>query len=120
MREWIRRVCNRAKKFDMLGSIWFANLDCMVNNIQYLQDDGGQCKQCGKSCQSDQSVESKQCCESNHHCTHHSNRTCNCAGYDCIDNDSDDPIVNIDRIYDTKYVVKYHDDVGYREGARGA
>ena len=110
MREWIRRLCARAAKFTMLRSVWFANLDCMVNIVQYLQDDDRQYKQCGKSCQSDKPFESEQCCESaSHTCTNHSARTCNCTGHDCIDNDS-----NRNTSYFGSHGTKYYDDIGYR------
>ena len=39
----------------MLGSIWFANLDCLVGNIQYLQDDPSESKQYNISSKSYQS-----------------------------------------------------------------
>ena len=127
MREWIRRLCARAEKFTMLRSVWFANLDCMVNIVQYLQDDDRQCKQCSKSCQSDKPSESKQCCEPSHTCTNHSTRTCNCTGHDCVDNDSDGNTSYFgsnrkERIKWNDVCTKprkYYDDVGYRESARG-
>ena len=45
MREWLRRINNGIKNFPMLRSVWFANLDCMGGNIQYLQDDIRQSEQ---------------------------------------------------------------------------
>jgi hypothetical protein len=89
MSSWIRRAITRAKNFNMLRSIWFANLDCLVGITQYLQDDGNERKQSDIANQSDQSAEPKQCAEPSHHCANHSTRTCNCTGHDCIDNDSD-------------------------------
>lgn len=125
MREWIRRLCARAEKFTMLRSVWFANLDCMVNIVQYLQDDDRQRKQCGKSCQSDKPFEPKQCCESaSHTCTNHSTRTCNCTGHDCIDNDGNTSYFGShSKKRNTWSDIctkprKYYDDVGYRESSR--
>lgn len=126
MREWFRRLCARAEKFTMLRSVWFANLDCMVNIVQYLQDDDRQRKQCGKSCQSDKPTESKQCCEPSHNCTNHSTRTCNCTGHDCVDNDSDGNTSYFGSNRKkrkwgdicTKPRYKYYDDIGYRQSTR--
>ena len=43
----------------MLGSIWFANLDCLVGNIQYLQDDGYEYQQPSEPYQPNQSDQSE-------------------------------------------------------------
>ena len=129
MREWIRGLLTRTKKFDMFRSVWFANLDLMVDNIRYLQDDGDELEQSNVTNKSDQSNESKQCSEPSHNCAHHSTRTCNCAGHDCIDNDNgntsyfgsdsakhfNDSVNEYNELY-TK--LKYYDDVGYRESTR--
>jgi hypothetical protein len=129
MSGWIRRFITRAKNFDMFRSVWFSNLDCMVDNIRYLQDDGDERKQCSKSSESGKSVESKQCDQPSHHCANHSTRTCNCTGHDCIDNDSDGNTSYFgsnrkERIkwndVCTKPRYKYYDDAGYRESSRGA
>ena len=125
MSSWLRGIIARTKNFNMFRSVWFANLDLMVDNIRYLQDDGDEHKQSNVANQSDKSNESKQCSEPSHNCAHHSTRTCNCAGHDCIDNDNGN----------TSYFGshskkrgkwndvctkprKYYDDVGYRESTR--
>jgi hypothetical protein len=107
MSTWIQWLNNRIKKFDMLGSIWFANMDCLVGNFRYLHDDGYEYQQPSEPYKSDKPNESKFGDKQIHQCSVYANRVCNCDdgtscddGYD--DNDSDDPIVNIDRIYDTK------------------
>ena len=43
----------------MLRSVWFANLDCMVNNIRYLQDDEYEYQQPSEPYKSDKSDKSK-------------------------------------------------------------
>jgi hypothetical protein len=99
----------------------------MVNNIRYLQDDIDELKQPGIANQSDKSDEPKQCSEPSHNCAHHSARTCNCTGHDCVDNDNDGNTSYFgsnrkERIkwndVCTKPRYKYYDDVGYRESAR--
>ena len=129
MREWLRGIIARTKKFDMFGSIWFANLDCMVDNIQYLQDDDRQCEQCGKSGESDKPIKSKQCDKSaSHTCTHCGAGISNGTGYDCYCNY---PINRNSKHFSsnrkkrgswndvcTKPRYKYYDDVGYRESTR--
>ena len=127
MREWVRRFSARAAKFTMFRSVWFANLDCMVNIVQYLQDDDRQRKQCSKPCESDITTESKQCDKSaSHTCTSHTTRTCNCAGHDCVDNDGNTSYFGSNRKERkwgdicTKPRYKYYDDAGYRESSRGA
>ena len=120
---WLRRIIARTEKFDMLRSVWFANLDHLVGNIQYLQDDGDEHKQSNITDQSNQSNESKQCDKStSHNCANHSTRICNCIGHNCVDTDSDG---------NTSYFGshskkrgkwndictkprKYYDDIGYR------
>jgi hypothetical protein len=125
MSSWLRGLLTRTKNFDMLRSIWFANLDCMVGITQYLQDDSDEPKQCGKSCKSNQSTESKQCGEPSHNCANHSTRTCNCTGHDCIDNDGNTSYFgsHSKKRYTwndicTKPRYKYYDDAGYRESTR--
>ena len=127
MREWIRRFGTRTAKFNLFRSVWFANLDCMVNIVQYLQDDNRKHKQCSKSSESNKSSEPKQCCESTSHtCTNHSTRTCNCTGHDCVDNDNRNTSYfgshSKKRVkwgdICTKPRYKYYDDVGYRESTR--
>ena len=127
MREWLRRVITRTEKFTMLRSIWFANLDCLVNIVQYLHDDSDEYKQPNIANQSDQSNEPKQCNKSaDHNCANHSTRTCNCTGHDCIDNDN-----NGNTSYFGSHSKKrgswndictkprkYYDDIGYRESTR--
>jgi hypothetical protein len=95
----------------MLRSIWFANMDIMVDNIRYLHDDGDEHKQSDFSDFAHKPNESQFGDKSIHKCTKHDNRYCNCTdtcsdGYD--DNDSDDPIVNIDHIYDVKRFFNEH------------
>jgi hypothetical protein len=121
MFTWLRRIISRTKNFNLLGPVWFSNLDHLVGNIQYLQDDVDKPKQSGISNQSDKPNESEQRTEPSHNCAHHSARTCNCTGHDCIDNDG----------RNTSYFGshskernkwgdictkprKYYDDVGYR------
>ena len=119
---WLRRIIARTEKFTMLRSIWFANMDCMVNIVQYLHDDSDEYKQSNIANQSDKSNESKQCDKSaDHNCANHSTRTCNCTGHDCVDND------NRNTDYFGSHSKKrgkwndicikprkYYDDVGYR------
>ena len=128
MSSWIRRFITRAKNFNMFRSVWFANLDHLVGNIQYLQDDVDKPKQSGIANQSDKSNESKQCDKSaDHNCANHSTRTCNCTGHDCVDNDNDTNTSYFgsnrkERIKWNDVCTKprkYYDDVGYRESARG-
>ena len=45
--------------FNMLGSIWFANLDCLVNNVQYMCDDDYEYQQPSESYKSDKSDKPK-------------------------------------------------------------
>jgi len=66
MFSWLRRIISRTKEFDLLGSVWFSNLDNMVGNIQYLQDDHYEPKQSSESYKSDQSNKSEQCCLTKH------------------------------------------------------
>ena len=127
MFSWLRRIISGTKNFDLLGSVWFSNLDHLVGNIQYLQDDVDKPKQSGIANQSDKSNESEQRVESSHYCAHHPARTCNCTGHDCIDNDSTGNTSYFgsnrkERIkwndVCTKPRYKYYDDVGFREGSR--
>jgi hypothetical protein len=59
MFSWLRRIISRTKEFDLLGSVWFSNLDNMVGNIQYLQDDHYEYKQPSEPYKSDQSNKSE-------------------------------------------------------------
>ena len=59
MLSWLRRIISRTKEFNLLGSVWFSNLDHMVGNIQYLQDDSYEHKQSIESYKSDQSNKSE-------------------------------------------------------------
>ena len=111
MPSWVQWINSRIEKFYMLRSIWFANMDVMVDNIRYLHDDGDEHKQSDFSDFAHKPNESQFGNKSIHKCTKHDNRYCNCTdtcsdGYD--DNDSDDPIVNIDLIYDTKRFFNEH------------
>jgi len=111
MPSWVQRINSRIEKFYMLRSIWFANMDVMVDNIRYLHDDGDEHKQSDFSDFAHKPNESQFGDKSIHKCTKHDNRYCNCTdtcsdGYD--DNDSDDPIVNIDHIYDVKRFFNEH------------
>jgi hypothetical protein len=58
-----------------------------------------------------------------HYCTHHSTRTCNCSGHDCIDNDNRNSDYfgshSEERNKQRIQFSKYYDDAGYRESARG-
>jgi len=111
MPSWVQWINSRIEKFYMLRSIWFANMDVMVDNIRYLHDDGDEHKQSDFSDFAHKPNESQFGDKSIHKCTKHDNRYCNCTdtcsdGYD--DNDSDDPIVNIDHIYDVKRFFNEH------------
>lgn len=126
MSSWIRGLFTRTKSFGMLRSIWFANLDCLVGITQYLQDDGDKLKQPNIANQSDKSNESELSNKSaNHNCAHHSTRTCNCTGHDCIDNDGNTSYFGSHSKKRIKWgdictkPRKYYDDIGYRESARG-
>jgi hypothetical protein len=73
MFSWLRRIISGTKKFTMLRSVWFANLDCLVGITQYLQDDGNERKQSNIANQSDKSNESELSNKSaSHNCAHHS------------------------------------------------
>ena len=61
MLSWLRRIISRTKEFDLLGSVWFSNLDHMVGNIQYLQDDCYEHKQSIEPYKPNQSNKSEQC-----------------------------------------------------------
>jgi hypothetical protein len=71
MFSWLRRIISRTKNFNLLGSVWFSNLDHLVGNIQYLQDDVDKPKQSGIANQSDKPNESEQRVEPSHYCAHH-------------------------------------------------
>ena len=126
MSSWLRGVITRTKNLNLFRSVWFANLDCMVGNIQYLQDDGNKLKQPNIASQPNKSDESKQRSEPSHNCAHHSARTCNCTGHDCIDNDNTGNTSYFGS--DSKKRIKwgdicikprkYYDDIGDRESTR--
>ena len=135
MSSWLRGLLTRTKSFGMLRSIWFANLDNLVGITQYLQDDGNERKQSNIADQSYKSNESELSDKSaSHNCAHHSTRTCNCTGHDCIDNDStgntsyfgshsakhfNDSVNDNEQLYRKLSNTKYYDDAGYRESSRG-
>ena len=105
----------------MFRSVWFANLDCVVDNIRYLQDDSDKFKQSSIANQSNKSNESELSDKSaNHYCTHHPARTCNCTGHDCVDNDGNTSYFGSHSKKRIKWgdicikPRKYYDDVGYR------
>mgnify|MGYP003335808919 FL=1 len=128
MRSWVYWVNSRAKKLDMLRSVWFANLDCLVDNIKYLHDDSDEHQQPNEPYFTDQSNKSelgdKSADQSNHICTSHTNRTCNCTG-DCDDYDRGDALPKWDYVKIRKSIwesnqfgkTKYYDDIGYRQGS---
>ena len=139
MPSWLQWINNRVKNFDMLGSIWFANLDCLVNNVRYLHDDGDELEQPSESYKSDKSNESELGDKSaSHNCSSTPNRTCNCAGSKCAtDGESGhyfgsntkweytkirkhiwDSIDDNEQLYKQLSNTKYYDDVGYRESTR--
>ncbi len=103
MPSWIRRIISRAKNFDLLGSVWISNLDNLVGNIQYLQNDGNKCKQSDITNQSDKSNESNQCVES-------TDRTSNICG------NCNGTRPNCYCTYNIKRRTRYYDDIGYRGG----
>ena len=117
---------NTKSFFNMLGSVWFSNLDIMVNNIRYLHDDGNKLEQPNIANKSDKSNESKQCDKStnelNHNCTNDLCRICNGTGSDCANNDGDHNRVEWDYVKIRKSIweqqstssKRYYDDVGYR------
>ena len=106
---WLHWIHNRVKKFDMFGSIWFANMDCLVGNVQYLYDDGNKYQQPSEPYFANKSDEPEQCNQStSHNCPSHANRTCNCAGSKCT-TDGDDGYY-----FGSNTGTKYYDDVGYR------
>ena len=128
MSSWLRGLLTRTKSFTMFRSVWFANLDCLVGITQYLQDDGNERKQSNIADQSYKSNESELSNKSaSHNCAHHSTRTCNCTGHDCVDNDNDTNTSYFgsnrkERIKWNDVCTKprkYYDDVGYRESSRG-
>jgi hypothetical protein len=45
---------------NLFGSIWFANLDILVNNVKYLHDDNDEYQQPNESCESSQPNEPQQ------------------------------------------------------------
>ena len=135
MREWLRRIYSRTAKFDMFRSIWFANLDCLVNIVQYLHDDSDEYKQPNIANQSDQSNEPKQCNKSaDHNCANCGAGISNGTGHDCycnypINRNSNhfgsnsakhfnDSVNEYNELYSKLSNTKYYDDVGYRESTR--
>lgn len=125
MSGWLRGVLTRTKGFNMLRSIWFANLDCLVGITKYLQDDSDKRKQSNIAYQSNKSNESELSDKStSHNCANHSARTCNCTGHDCVDNDGNTSYFGSHSKKRVKWgdictkPRKYYDDIGYRESAR--
>jgi len=59
--SWLRRLLTRTEKFSMFRSVWFSNMDCVVNNTRYLQDDGYKYQQPSEPYQPNQSSKSEQC-----------------------------------------------------------
>ena len=125
MRSWVYWINTRTKNLDMLRSIWIANLECMVDLIEYVRDDSDEHQQSNVSDITHQSNESKLGDQSNHVCANHANRTCNCTG-DCDDHDRGAILPKWDYVKIRKSIwesnqfgkTKYYDDVGYRESAR--
>ena len=114
---------NTKSFFNMFGSVWFSNLDIMVNNIRYLHDDGNKLEQPNIANKSDKSNESKLGSKSaEHNCSGTPNRNCNCTGSDCANNDGDHNRVEWDYVKIRKSIweqqsassKRYYDDVGYR------
>lgn len=130
MSGWLQWINNRVKKFDMLGSVWFANLDHLVGNVQYLHDDSDEYQQPGESYFANKSDKSEQCHQStSRNCTSHSNRTCNCTGSKCATNwdighyfgsnavtkHFNDSVNEHNDLYAKLSGSKYYDDIGYRQ-----
>ena len=61
MFSWLRRLFTRTEKFSMFRSVWFSNMDCMVDNIRYLQDDHYEYQQPSEPYQPNQSNKPEQC-----------------------------------------------------------
>lgn len=61
MFSWLRRLFAGTKSFSMFRSVWFSNMDCLVNNIRYLQDDEYKYQQPSEPYQPNQSRKSEQC-----------------------------------------------------------
>ena len=135
MPSWLHWINNRVKNFDMLGSVWFDNLDIMVNNVRYLHDDEYEYQQPGEPYKSDQPNESKLGDKSaNNNCTDSACGICNGTRPNCycnypINNGDKweytkvrkhilDSIDDNDKLYSKLSNTKYYDDVGYRESTR--
>ena len=127
MPSWLHWINNRIKNFDMLGSIWFANLDCLVNNVRYLHDDSDEYQQPNESYKSDQSDESKQCDKSaNNNCADSACGICNGTRPNCYCNFPTNRkhghnTHNKNRNKWGDICIKprkYYDDIGYRESTR--
>lgn len=128
MPSWLQWINNRVKNLDMLGSIWFANLDCLVNNVQYLYDDSDEHQQSDITDKSCKSNESKQCNKSaSHNCATSTCGICNGTRPNCYckfptngkhgHNARNKNGIKWGDIC-TKPRYKYYDDVGYRESTR--
>jgi hypothetical protein len=133
MSGWVQWIYNRIKNLDMLGPIWFANLDCLVNNVRYLHDDSYEYKQPSEPYFTDKSNESelgnKSANAGNDYATSHCG-TCHGTRPNCYCNFPTHRIDghNVNRVSRkngvkwgdicTKPRYKYYDDVGYRESTR--
>jgi hypothetical protein len=110
---------NTKSFFNLLGSILYANMDCLVGNFRYLHDDSDELKQPNITDQSNQSNESelgdKQV---NGACGICNGTRPNCYCTYPIDNRSakylNDSIEQHDELYRKLSGTKYYDDVGYR------
>jgi hypothetical protein len=109
--------------FNLLGCIFFSNLDCVVDNVRFLCDVSDEPKQSDIADKSYKPTKSEQCDKSadepSHHCSTNVNRICNCTGHDCA-TDGDNGYYfgsnthNDEQLHNKLSRVKYYDDVGYR------
>jgi hypothetical protein len=83
MSRWVRGIYNAAANFVLSGSLRAASGRTLDRDGKHLQDGSDQSRECVKS---NKSCESNQ--PSQHTCTCHSARTCNCDRGDCADNDT--------------------------------
>ena len=136
MPSWLYWINNRIKNFDMFGSIWFANLDCLVDNVKYLHDDGDEYQQPSEPYKPSESNESKLGDKSaNHNCATSDCGICNGTRPNCYCNfpthgkhghyfgshtakHFDNSINEYNELYNKLSSTKYYDDVGYRESTR--
>jgi len=82
MSRWVRGIYNAAANFVMSGSLRAASGRTMDRDTKQLREE---CNQSNKHVESGQSSKSDQ--SSQHACTCHPSRTCNCTAGDCADND---------------------------------